>query len=84
MRRSDASSLTGWPRRGVSREMGAGLCDPGSADAGSGVRPGLFIGLDDEWNGGWGRPEPDLEAEAVQELDRLLYGGEGADSTGTP
>jgi hypothetical protein len=27
---------------------------------------GLFIGLDDEWNGGWGRLEPDLKAVAEQ------------------
>jgi hypothetical protein len=35
---------------------------------------GLFIGLDDEWSGGWGRLEPDLRTEAAYELDRLLHG----------
>ena len=35
---------------------------------------GLFIGLDDEWNGGWGRLKPDLKAEARQELERMLHG----------
>jgi hypothetical protein len=33
---------------------------------------GLFIGLDDEWNGGWGRLEPDLKAAAEQEIDHIL------------
>jgi len=36
---------------------------------------GLFIGLDDEWIGGWGRLESDLRAAAVGERDRLLHGG---------
>ncbi|HLK74595.1 MAG TPA: hypothetical protein VKU77_13200 [Streptosporangiaceae bacterium] len=35
---------------------------------------GLFIGLDDEWNGGWGRLEPDLKAAAGQEIDHILHG----------
>lgn len=35
---------------------------------------GLFVGLDDEWNGGWGRLEPDLRADAMRELDRLTHG----------
>jgi len=35
---------------------------------------GPFIGLDDEWNGGWGRLEPDLKAAAEQEIDRILHG----------
>lgn len=35
---------------------------------------GLFIGLDDEWNGGWGRLEPDLKAAAEQEIDHILHG----------
>jgi len=30
---------------------------------------GWFIGLDDEWIGGWGRLEPDLKAAAERELD---------------
>jgi len=34
---------------------------------------GLFIGLDDEWNGGWGRLEPDLQAAAEQEIDHILH-----------
>ena len=34
---------------------------------------GLFIGLDDEWNGGWGRLEPDLKAAAEQEIDHILH-----------
>lgn len=38
---------------------------------------GLFIGLDDEWNGGWGRLEPDLRAEARNELSRLLHSSDG-------
>ena len=39
---------------------------------------GLFIGLDDEWNGGWGRLEPDLRAEAKNELAHLLHGDHGS------
>jgi hypothetical protein len=39
---------------------------------------GLFIGLNDEWNGGWGRLEPDLKADMARELDRLLHGSGGA------
>lgn len=35
---------------------------------------GLFIGLDDEWNGCWGRLPGDLKADAVRELDRLAHG----------
>lgn len=35
---------------------------------------GLFIGLDDEWNGGWGRLPRDLKSEAETELDALLEG----------
>ena len=35
---------------------------------------GLFVGLDDEWSGGWGRLEPHLKADAAAELDRLLHG----------
>jgi hypothetical protein len=33
---------------------------------------GLFIGLDDEWNGGWGRLEPELKAAAEQEIAHIL------------
>jgi hypothetical protein len=33
---------------------------------------GLFIGLDDEWEAGWGRSEPDLETAAENGLDALL------------
>jgi hypothetical protein len=33
---------------------------------------GFFIGLNDEWHGGWGRSQPDLWAEAEGELRRLL------------
>jgi hypothetical protein len=33
---------------------------------------GLFIGLDDEWTGGWGRLEPDLKAAAEQQIDHIL------------
>jgi len=39
---------------------------------------GLFIGLDDEWSGGWGRLEPDLLAEAKYNLEHLL--GDDADT----
>ena len=35
---------------------------------------GLFIGLHDEWSGGWGRLEPDLKTEAAHELGRLARG----------
>lgn len=42
---------------------------------------GLFVGLDDEWNGGWGRLEPDLKSAAMVELDRLLHGAGTADTT---
>lgn len=35
---------------------------------------GLFIGLDDEWSGGWGRLDTDLKEAAKQELGRLLHG----------
>ena len=34
---------------------------------------GLFIGLDDEWNGGWGRLAPDLKAAAELEIERYLH-----------
>lgn len=34
---------------------------------------GLFIGLDDEWNGRWGRLEPDLKTDAELQLDFLLH-----------
>jgi hypothetical protein len=39
---------------------------------------GLWIGLDDEWNGGWGRLEPDLKTAAKRELDYFIHGGSGA------
>lgn len=42
---------------------------------------GLFIGLDDEWSGGWGRLDADLNQAAKQELGRLLHGDDGASST---
>jgi hypothetical protein len=35
---------------------------------------GPFIGLDDEWNGSWGRLKPDLQSAARHELERLLHG----------
>lgn len=38
---------------------------------------GLFVGLDDEWNGSWGRLEPDLRAAASEELDRLTHHNPG-------
>lgn len=38
---------------------------------------GLFIGLDDEWSGGWGRLDADLKQAAKQELVRLLHGDHG-------
>jgi hypothetical protein len=38
---------------------------------------GFFVGLYDEWSGGWGRLEPDLKAEATRELDLLLHGDKG-------
>jgi len=38
---------------------------------------GLFIGLNDEWNGGWGRLEPDLKAAAEQEINHILHGPNG-------
>ena len=40
----------------------------------------LSIGLDDEWNGGWGCLEPDLKTEARSELDHLLHGTAGNDA----
>ncbi len=43
---------------------------------------GLFIGLDDEWSGSWGRLDADLKQAAKQELARLLHGDDhGASST---
>jgi hypothetical protein len=30
------------------------------------------LGLDDEWNGDWGRLEPDLKAAAEEEIDHIL------------
>lgn len=39
---------------------------------------GRFIGLDDEWIGGWGRLEPDLKEAAKGELDYFLHGGASA------
>ena len=35
---------------------------------------GLFVGLDDEWNGGWGRLDADLKAAAELEIDYFLHG----------
>lgn len=35
---------------------------------------GLFIGLDDEWDCGWGRLEPDLKTAADQEINHILNG----------
>jgi hypothetical protein len=43
---------------------------------------GLFIGLDDEGSGGWGRLEPDLKTAARQELRALLRGPD-VNTTGT-
>jgi len=34
---------------------------------------GLFVGLDDEWNGSWGRLEPDLKAAANGELESFTH-----------
>jgi hypothetical protein len=34
---------------------------------------GLFVVLEDEWNGRWGRLEPDLKADAELQLDFLLH-----------
>lgn len=34
---------------------------------------GLFIGFDDERNGGWGRLAPDLRAAAELEIERYLH-----------
>lgn len=48
------------------------VAEVGEADPESDL--GLFIGLDDEWNGGWGRLEPDLKAEAKNELGHFLHG----------
>ena len=31
---------------------------------------GLFIGLNDEWGGGWGRSDADLDRAAAHELER--------------
>ena len=42
---------------------------------------GLFIGLDDEWSGGWGRLDADLKQAAKRELSRLPHGDDGAPST---
>ncbi|KRF22671.1 hypothetical protein ASG91_14775 [Phycicoccus sp. Soil802] len=36
---------------------------------------GLWIGLDDEWNGEWGRLDPDLKAAAKNELNYFTHGG---------
>ncbi len=33
---------------------------------------GLFIGLEDEWSGGWGRLAPDLKAAAEREIEGYL------------
>lgn len=38
---------------------------------------GLFIGLDDEWSGGWGRLGVDLSQAAKQEVGRFLDGDDG-------
>jgi hypothetical protein len=35
---------------------------------------GLFVGMDDEWNAGWGRLEADLKTEANKQINRLLHG----------
>lgn len=33
---------------------------------------GLSVGLGDEWNGGWGRLEPDLTAKAQKEINAFF------------
>jgi hypothetical protein len=35
---------------------------------------GLFMGLEDEWSGGWGRLAPDLKAAAEEEINGYLHG----------
>jgi len=47
---------------------------PGSAKPIPTSTPACSSRLDDEWNGGWGRLEPDLKAAAEQEIDHILHG----------
>jgi hypothetical protein len=72
---------TTWRESGDTRWAVATLARLGETDPEFDL--GLFIGLDDEWNGGWGRLEPKLKAEAMHELDRLMHGGRQANSGGT-
>lgn len=64
-----------WRESGDIRWAIGTLAHLGETDAGFDL--GLFVGLDDEWSGGWGRLESDLKAEAKRELDRLLHGDGG-------
>lgn len=44
---------------------------------------GLFIGLDDEWIGGWGRSVSELKAEADKEFVHILHDNGGPSVEGT-
>jgi hypothetical protein len=71
-----------WRADGGIRWAVAALARLGETDPDFDV--GLFVGLDDEWNAGWGRLETELKAEAVQELDRLLHGQSPSDPVKEP
>jgi hypothetical protein len=61
-----------WRRDGDTRSAVATLARLGETHPDFDL--GLFIGLDDEWNGGWGRLAPDLKAAAEMEIDGYLHG----------
>jgi hypothetical protein len=63
---------TTWRHTGDTRWAVATLARLGETDPEFDL--GLWIGLDDEWNGGWGRLEPDLRKAAKSELDYFTHG----------
>jgi len=72
--------ITGtWRESGDTRWAVATLARLGETDPDFDL--GLFIGLDDEWSGGWGRLESDLKAAAKGELERLTHGPTGTDES---
>ncbi len=46
----------------------------GETDSDFSLGLGMFVGLNDEWDGGWGRLGPDIKAEAELELSYFLHG----------
>lgn len=63
-----------WRSDGDTRRAVSTLAWLGEADPAFDL--GLFVGLHDEWNAGWGRQAADVEAEARTEIDVLLRAAE--------